>query len=97
MSSDQGDLFVYASSTSRQAAESIRPSADSLRGRVLDFLRARGTNGATDEEMQLAIPMPASTQRPRRVELVQAGLVVDVGEVRKTKSGRDAVVWHAKQ
>ncbi len=65
---------------------------------VLDFLKMRDrvtitSPGATDEEMQLGIPMNPSTQRPRRIELVEAGLVEDSGERRKTRGGRSAIVW----
>jgi hypothetical protein len=37
--------------------------------------------------------MNPSTQRPRRVELVEGGWVEDSGERRPTRSGMDAVVW----
>jgi hypothetical protein len=42
--------------------------------------------------MQLGIPMSPSTQRPRRIELVAKGMIVEAGEG-KTKSGRRAVKW----
>ena len=83
------------SQTSREAADAIVPQSATLRRAVLEFLRSRGFDGATDEQMQDGIPMPASTQRPRRVELVEANLVRDSGTTRKTKSGRNAVVWVA--
>jgi hypothetical protein len=79
--------------TSREAAESIKPDASELRRRVLAYLRGRGEDGATDEEMQDALGMGGSTERPRRVELVEMGSVVDSGRKRKTRSGRNAVVW----
>ncbi len=83
------------SDTSVAAADAIAGHAETLRARVHRFLVERGTEGATDEEMQTLIPMPASTQRPRRCELVEAGLATDSGARRKTASGRDAVVWLA--
>lgn len=95
----QRDLFWQPpprqqhSPTSTEAAEAIEPRADTLRAQVLDYLRMCNVNGATDEEMQLALGMNPSTQRPRRVELVNAGLVVDSGRTRPTASGRAAVVW----
>jgi hypothetical protein len=48
---------------------------------------------ATDEEIQLGLEMSGSTERPRRVELVAAGRIVDSGRTRPTQSGRQAVVW----
>jgi hypothetical protein len=79
--------------TSKQAADSLEPQRlNDLQRQVMAFLRQRGDLGATDEEMQLGIPMAPSTQRPRRVELVGRGMVVEAG-VRKTTSGRNACVW----
>lgn len=83
------------SRTSAAAAEGIRTGSARLRQQVYDWLLARGSHGATDEEMQDGIPMAASTQRPRRGELQKAGLVRDSGDTRSTRSGRKAVVWLA--
>lgn len=91
-----GDFPPYQrhSETSFDAASEIEPNAGTLRAKVLEFLRAL-PSGATDEEIQLALEMNPSTQRPRRVELVDRGLVFDSGNVRLTKSKRRAVVWQA--
>lgn len=79
--------------TSMQAADSMDAKRlNALHRQVLAFLRQRGDLGATDEEMQLGIPMAPSTQRPRRVELARRGLVIEAG-VRKTASKRNATVW----
>lgn len=84
------------SETSRAAAESVKPTAETRRQEVLAFLKSRGAHGATDEEGQLALAMEGNTYRPRRVELTAAGLVVESAEKRKTTTGRKAVVWKAK-
>lgn len=86
------------SPTSKAAAEAIEPKIGSLRRQVLDYLRHCGVSGATDDEMQLpkelgGLDMDPSTQRPRRIELVNTGWVRDSGKRRKTRSGRLAVVW----
>lgn len=81
------------SQTSVDAAESIRPNAETLRRKVLDFIVSQGVNGATDEEIQVALSMGGSTERPRRVELVAAGMVKDIGTMRQTSTGRKATVW----
>lgn len=80
------------SATSVASAGAIEPISGTLRRTVLNFLR-RMPAGATDEQMQAALDMNPSTQRPRRIELVEAGLVCDSGTTRKTASGRMAVVW----
>ena len=87
--------YVNHSITSKAAACEIATTTGALRLRVLEALRAAGTRGATDEELQEALDMIGSTQRPRRIELVAAGLVRDTEQKRKTRSGRLAVVWGA--
>jgi hypothetical protein len=87
-------LFQRHSRTSRAAAESLTPTTvNACQRRLLDYL-ADHPEGATDEQMQLGIPMPPSTQRPRRIELARRGLVVEAG-TRRAASGRWAVVWRA--
>lgn len=85
-------LFQRHSVTSRAAAESLTPATvNACQRKVLDYL-ADHPEGATDEQMQIGIPMPPSTQRPRRIELVKRGAIVQAGEG-KTQSGRKAAVW----
>ena len=78
------------SATSIEAGEAIRPKAETLRERVFELLKRESL---TDHEMQESLRMNPSTQRPRRIELVNLGAVQDSGEVRKTPSGRNATVW----
>lgn len=87
--------YQFHSGTSRAAAESIRPTAEAMRQRVLEYLRLRAGLGATDDEGQRDMEMAGNTYRPRRCELVEAGLVRDSGTTRPTASGRKAVVWLA--
>ena len=79
------------SETSKAAAKEIEPDAGTQRHKLFGWLYDHGP--ATDQEMQEGVPMDPSTQRPRRVELVRMGIVRDSGEKRKTRSGRQAIVW----
>lgn len=79
--------------TSRDAAESIRGSAASLREQVLRFITRCGDLGATDEEIQFALDMGGNTERPRRRELEELGLVIRAGRTRLTSAHRRADVW----
>jgi hypothetical protein len=92
---DPAPPYQRHSATSRRAAERIAPMAPTKRGEVLAFITACGPEGATDEEMQRRMPMPANTQRPRRIELVADGFVKSSGKTRVTRSGDYAVVWVA--
>jgi predicted HTH transcriptional regulator len=83
--------FQSHSSTSRAAADEIKPSASTLREQVFELLKSEGP--MTDEEIQVRLDMNPNTQRPRRVELVDAGRVTDSGQTKLTKSRRHAVLW----
>jgi hypothetical protein len=85
------------SKTSVAAALAAEPNKGTDGAKVLAMLRGVGSHGATDEQMQRSLRMNANTQRPRRVELVEAGLVLDSQRVRKTTFGRMAVVWVAAE
>lgn len=84
-----GDAAV----TQITAAASVHDITGPARRKVLDHIRSSGERGATDEEMQESLGMNPSTQRPRRVELVEGGWVVDSGRRRATRAKREAVVW----
>lgn len=88
--------YIQSSDTSRAAAESIRPSAANLREKVLGAITLAGMTGMSDEDIANFTGMNPSTARPRRCELAEVGLIVDLGERRKTASGRSCVVWFAK-
>jgi hypothetical protein len=81
------------SETSKDAARNIESKAATLRKLVHLFLLGKGEVGATDEEMQHALDMQGSTQRPRRIELCERGLVIDSGRTQETRSGRRATIW----
>lgn len=85
------------SATSAAAAAAVEPRTGTGRAIILAYMRGRESQGATDEQMQESIPMGANTQRPRRVELVNARLLVDSGTVRSTRTGGPATVWVAAE
>lgn len=76
--------------TSKAAARDIQPHAGTLRARILEHIRSRGIDGATDLEIERDTGIKGSTVRPRRGELRDAGLIHKTDRVR----GR-AAVWVA--
>lgn len=88
--------YQQHSETSRRAAKQAKAKAPTEREKVLAYFRKQGERGATDDECQQALGMDPSTQRPRRVELWRARLVVGTPVTRPTRSGRAAQVWVAK-
>lgn len=83
--------------TSIAAAEQIEPTAGTLRAAVLEYIRNCKQHGATDEEVQVALDMNPSTQRPRRQELEKQGFILRTDRTRLTKSGRSAVIFIAAE
>lgn len=49
--------------------------------------------GMTDDELQRKLQMSGDTERPRRGELLKAGLIKDSGVTRRTSKSRLAIVW----
>jgi hypothetical protein len=86
-------MFIRESETSIEASEKIAPALRNLQAQVFRVIAMAGPLGATDEEIILSSGLSPNTARPRRIELVNAGRVVNSGKVRKTRSGRNAVVW----
>ena len=83
--------WVHGSRTSLEAAIAALPAAAGQRDRVLEAIRVLGP--VTDEQIQDALGMNPSTQRPRRVELAREGLIVEAEALGVTRSGRRAVQW----
>lgn len=88
-------LLHQPTETSVSAAKANVPNRTSQRMQVLDFIRKCGKRGATDLEIEKHFGWQGSTVRPRRVELVDLGLITSCGK-RPTPSGRQATVWRAK-
>jgi hypothetical protein len=84
-----------ATGISREASESMIPTAGSLRFQVLSYIRGRGLHGATDNEIEHALGLRHQTASARRRELVLTEFVVDSGRRRLTDSRRRAIVWVA--
>lgn len=96
---NQANLFPpyqRHSQTSLDAADKIVGKSGTLRRSVYEIIWHAGSRGMTDEEVQNALAMNPSTERPRRVELMDGGVICDSGKTRLTRSGRGAVVWVAK-
>lgn len=79
------------SPTSVAAATAIRAATPTLREAVYAIIRDR--HGLTDEEGAELLGMSLNTYRPRRIELVELGAVIDTTQTRKTRAGRQATVW----
>ena len=77
------------SETSLDAAISMSGKTKNLRELVFNAIKAMPM---TDEELSNLLNLAPNTCRPRRVELVRAGRIVEIGK-RPTASGRSATVW----
>jgi hypothetical protein len=89
---------VMSSQPSIAAADAILPHLAHLESLVLRALQRFPVGiGATDQELQRLCRLSGDTERPRRVRLVELGLVEDSGQTRRGASGRKATVWTVTQ
>jgi hypothetical protein len=86
-----------AHDTEREAALAAYETSAATRARVYRFIRDRGEAGACDHEVEAALGLRVQTVTPRRLELVELGLVVKTDGRRLTPRGRSAIVWKAAQ
>ncbi|MBF8297390.1 MAG: hypothetical protein HW395_47 [candidate division NC10 bacterium] len=82
--------------TSRQAAAEIAPRLSALQEDILRYLRGRA-DGATCDQLEDALTLRHQTCGPRLRELALSGAIVDTGIRRRTRSGRKAIVWLARE
>lgn len=78
--------------TSKEAAESMKPSAGILRAKCLEALRS---GPATADEIAERLGLSVLSARPRFSELLREGKIEDTGERRVNASGRRAKTWRA--
>ena len=84
-----GTLGLTAA-TSHEAAEKIAGRAGSKRRDVLIVI-GHYPDGLTDKEIQAALHMGGSTERPRRIELHRAQLIYASGD--RHVQGTRQIVW----
>lgn len=83
--------------TSERAAAAMASVTGKIALEVLEFFKHRGLAGGTDDELKVAFPDAAeSSYRKRRTELFHKGLLVDTGQTRPNRRGRDEIVWRLK-
>jgi hypothetical protein len=85
--------FVQGSATSEAAAQAVRPKAPSQKLRVLRYVASRAEDGATDDEIEVALALPHQSASARRNDLVREGKLRDSGLRRKTRAWQQAVAW----
>lgn len=99
------DLFGYVerkpigapgykqATTSKDAAESMKPTAELLRTKVLESLRMRGPG--TPDEVAKRLDLSVLAVRPRFTELSKAGKIEYTGLRKPNDSGRPAKEFRA--
>ena len=85
--------FKTGTWTSEEAYQLSKSNRAILELKVFAYLFAVGEQGATDEEIQLALEINGNSQRPARVKLRKDRSIKDSGKWRHTKSKRRAIVW----
>lgn len=95
---DDSGLPLFAAPAQRHSAPSVEAAADQTpakqatqRARILELLAASGP--LTDQEIAERTGINPDAVRPRRVRLVEDGLVVAVDENGRTRAGKGATRW----
>ena len=87
--------YARYSSTSREAAESMRNVAGGYEAKVLDYIRQTDRNGATADEVLHALGLTHQNGSARVSTLAKKGLIIKTARKRLTRSGRRAYVYVA--
>ena len=80
--------------TSQEALATIKPKIKTKREQVYDLIKL---NALTNYEISDELDMPLSSVTARCRELQALNLVEDSGTRRKTKYGKQAIVWQRKK
>lgn len=88
-----GVPYVRGSDTSYAAAREGRKKLLTDEAKVLAFITSRGTTGATDDEIEVALGLLHQNASARRRQLEKDGLVVHTSQRRPTRHGRQAGVY----
>lgn len=64
-----------------------------IKDRVLSYIRSCGDFGATTDEIEVALGGAHQTISPRVHELAKDGSIINSGSNRKTRAGRNAIVF----
>lgn len=78
---------------SHAAFESIREGRHLDRLRIVGYIAYRGQDGATCDEIEVALRLSHQTASARVTEAKARGEIVDSGSRRPTRSGRSAAVY----
>jgi hypothetical protein len=97
LNTDASVPYARGSDTSMAAAQSIQGDAARLRALVFEAIHKTGVDGLTCDGAEALLALSHQTCSPRFWELHKAGLIVDSGRRRKTRSNRTAVVYVATQ
>jgi hypothetical protein len=89
--------FAKGSDTSEDAADSVKQSAPQIRERVFKYIDDCGVWGSTCDQAERDLRLSHQTCSARFNELRNVGRIVDSSARRKTRSGRSAAVYIAKE
>lgn len=94
---DDGDICraLHGGADTSAAAHSSGTDEGRLamRTRLLGFIRSRGAEGATADEIEHALEFPHQSASARISEMLRDGAIHDSGRRRKTHQGRAARVY----
>ena len=98
MSRGQGQPIGFGLFTSRDVSDMAYESTKKKRPRVESLIITElNKSPKTDDELEVVLDMRHQTVSACRRSLVKRGVVEATGDLRKTRSGRQAQVWRMKE
>lgn len=87
--------FHKGNPESVEANVKIHKSKEAIREKILQYIRAMGMDGATCEQIEIALDISHQTASARCAELKNLKLVIDSGSRRETRTGTKAAILRA--
>lgn len=84
------------SSTSAAAAESVKPTAATMRGKILRLLK-NSIDGFTIDQIAVFLGCQTGTSSARMRELELQGLIIKSGKTRLTRAKKSAKIYYLKE
>lgn len=84
---------MQSTEASREARRANAARAPAQRQAILDYIRLQGLDGATTDEVEVALGLSHQTASARMRDLKVSEDIESLGEVRKTRTGCRAIVW----
>ena len=94
---DANTWYSHSVPTSVKAMEKAWGRTGSQRRLIFEAVKASGSYGMTDYELEDYLKLDGNSVRPGRKSLERDGWLIDSGKTRPNKNGNHCIVWITKE